>query len=202
MDRKSRLADFRDEELPDRPLTTARNWYSVSLKFWQLRYWLTGGHGQTKWPRERRGYLMANQTEDNKRIVRRVVEEIWNQGKTDVAEELFSPDFVDHDETAVLLSSATGSALERLKQDVTAIRSAMPDIKYVTEDLIAEGDNVVHRWSARGTFTGAVRGIQPTGKLLHITGIAACKFANSKIKEASFFSDTLAVMAKAGIRVP
>ena len=69
------------------------------------------------------------------------------------------------------------------KKRVTLYRNAFPDIRFTVEDLIAEGETVVARWSCRGTHKGELNGIAPTNKQFHITGVSIARFTNGKMFE-------------------
>ena len=94
-------------------------------------------------------------SEQNKTLVRRVVEEVYNQGNLAVADELAVSDLVIH------LTSQEIRGREGAKEYVAALRAAFPDLHMTIEDQIAEGDRVVTRWTARGTHTGEFQGIPP-----------------------------------------
>src|SRR2546425_11612355 len=94
-------------------------------------------------------------TEENKALVRRGIEEVWNQKKVAIVDELAATDYVSHNPTM------TTHGLEQYKQLVTMYFSAFPDLHITVEDMIAEGDKVVCRWTARGTQQGAFMGIPP-----------------------------------------
>ena len=80
-------------------------------------------------------------SEENKAIARRVTEELFNRGNLDVADELFAPNFVDHDPA----SPEDIRGPEGMKQFIAMYRGAFPDIHIVIEDQVAEGDKVVTR---------------------------------------------------------
>jgi len=99
-------------------------------------------------------------TEANKAIVRRYVEEGWNQGNLAIIEQLLSPTFALH--SPVLAEVSYGPAgFQRVR---TLFRSAFPDLVLTIDDLLAEGEQVVNRWTGRGTQQGAWQGIPATGK--------------------------------------
>jgi steroid delta-isomerase-like uncharacterized protein len=103
-------------------------------------------------------------TEANKAILRRYYEEVLNQGKLSVIDELFAPDLI-----------------ENFKQAVAASRSAFPDLRVAVEDQIAEGDRVVTRLTAQGTHKGAFIGIPPTGKKVTLTAIHIHRVVGGKV---------------------
>lgn len=132
-------------------------------------------------------------TEDNKALVQRGIEEVWNQKNLAVLDEIASRDYVSHN------PAMTTHGLEQYKQLVSMYFSAFPDLHFTIEDQIAEGDKVVSRFSARGTHQGAFMGIPPTGKQGVVTGIGIDRFANGKIVEGWFNSDDLGLLQQLGI---
>ncbi len=131
--------------------------------------------------------------EENKAIVARLADAIWNQGDLTAVEELYAPDIIDH-------SPAPGQApgLEGEKQVVTQFRTAFPDLQTTNDDLIAEGDTVVLRWSGRGTHQGEFAGIPPTGKPMTVTGIEIYRFSNGKVVERWGEFDMLGILQQLG----
>ena len=97
-------------------------------------------------------------SEDNKALVRREIEELFNHnGNLDVAEEVYASDFVGHDPT--MPEGIHG--IEGARQVAAGVRSAFPDLTCTIEDQIAEGDKVVSRWSASGTHQGETEEMGP-----------------------------------------
>jgi predicted ester cyclase len=115
-------------------------------------------------------------TEANK-IIRRLVEEVLNQGKLDVIDELFAPNFVDR---------STGEQVpgpEGVRQFVSAVRAGFPDLLVSVDDLIAEGDKVVIRTTWQGTHQGIYAGKAPTGRQARRTMIQIFRLANGTFVE-------------------
>jgi steroid delta-isomerase-like uncharacterized protein len=134
-------------------------------------------------------------SEENKTISRRFIEEAFNKGNVDVIDEIVSSNIVTHDPAAPPNMPA-GS--EGVKQMVLGYRSAFPDIKVTIDDLIAEGDKVVTRWSARGTHEGELMGIPPTGKEGQVTGISIDRIEGGQIVESWTNWDTLGLLQQIG----
>jgi steroid delta-isomerase-like uncharacterized protein len=132
--------------------------------------------------------------EENKALFRRFIEEIINQGNLAIVDELFGSDYIYH---------APGSpefrGPEGVNQFVMMYRSAFPDLHLTVEDLIAEGDKVVTRWTMRGTHRGELMGIPATGKQVSVPGIVISRFANGKIVEEWENFDTLGLMQQLGL---
>ena len=119
----------------------------------------------------------TSQEARNKAIAGRVFEEIFNQGKFQVAEEIYAKDFVNH-------------GLHRnidLQEDQAAARAekkAFPDLKMTVNLMVAEGDLVTAVWTFRGTHTGAgYYGLPPTGAKVELRGITVWRIVDGKIRE-------------------
>jgi steroid delta-isomerase-like uncharacterized protein len=129
---------------------------------------------------------------NNKAIARRVFDEIFNQGKFDVADEIYAKDFVNHG-----VSRDIG-----LKEDQEAARGwklAFPDLKTAVVMEIAEGDLVSVLWTATGTNTGEGNGLPATGKTVHARGITIWRIVNGKIVEEWSEFDQLRIMKELGL---
>ncbi len=133
-------------------------------------------------------------TEENKAMVRRAVEEVFNKGNFAILDELFASDYVDHVAGAQEVRGPEG-----MKQFATTYRTAFPDLDITIEDQIAEGDKVVTRWTGRGTHQGELEGIPPTGKQATVTGIAIDRIVNGKVVETWDQFDTLGMMQQLGV---
>jgi len=131
-------------------------------------------------------------TEENKALIRRAYEEAFNQRKLAVLDELDTPDFVVHN------ASTTMQGLEAFKQFLSLYLTAFADALFTVEDLIAEGDKVVARHTFRGTHTGNLMGIAPTGKQVTTTGVTITRFANGKGVELWGNSDDLGLLQQLG----
>jgi predicted ester cyclase len=134
---------------------------------------------------------------ENKTIARRFDEEVWGTGDQAALEELLDPNFVDHD---ALPGQASGR--EGHKQIVSAFRSAFPDLNVTTEDIVAVGENVFSRWTARSTHQGELLGIAPTGNRVTIKGIDVLRVAEDRIVERWAQSNDLEMMQQLGVVPP
>jgi steroid delta-isomerase-like uncharacterized protein len=135
--------------------------------------------------------------EENKAIELRFFEEVVNKGELAVIDELFAANFVDH-------SAPPGIAPDRegYKQFFAMTHSAFPDFHSTLEDMFAEGDKVVQRFTARGTHKGEWMGIAPTGKQITIPGIAIHRIAGGKIVEDWVSMDMLGALQQLGVVPP
>jgi predicted ester cyclase len=131
--------------------------------------------------------------EQNKILVRRLVDEDLNTGNLEAANEIVVVDYVDHTNPPGLQYG-----LESHKQIVTIFHAAFPDVTWTIEDMIAAGDKVAVRLSMRGTHEGEFFGILPTGKQVLVTGIHILRIANGKIAEHWGNNDDLGLMQQLG----
>jgi steroid delta-isomerase-like uncharacterized protein len=134
-------------------------------------------------------------SEGNKNIVRRLFEEVWNKGNLQVTDDLLTPNYAHHDSSTPDL----GRGPEGEKKRATLYHTAFADLRLTVEDIIAEGETVVARWSCRGTHKGDLNGIAPTGKRVNITGISIARFTNGKMSEGFVHWDALSLMQQLGV---
>jgi len=111
----------------------------------------------------------------NKAIVRRLYQEVFANWNLDVLDELIDPSF--------RVSPSLPPGPEGVKQFYGGLRAAFPDLRYVVDDIIAEEDKVVVRWTWHCTHKAAFMGIPPTGKQATVTGMAIYRVANGKCVE-------------------
>jgi steroid delta-isomerase-like uncharacterized protein len=126
--------------------------------------------------------------ETNKTLTHRHFEEFLNQGNLAVADEIFDAN--------VTYCSPIGAieGLDRLKRFFLMVRRVMPDLHYVVEEGIAEGDKVVHCFSSYGTCLGGFEGTDFFGRKFSMPGVNVFRFRNGKIAEVRCFWDTHAQM--------
>jgi steroid delta-isomerase-like uncharacterized protein len=134
-------------------------------------------------------------SEQNKTVVRRLFEELWNKGNLQVADEIIAPTYQHHDASTPDL----GKGPEGEKKRVNLYRNAFHDFRLSIEDLYAESETVVARWSCRGVHKGELNGIAPTNKQFAITGVTICRFTNGKIVEGYVNWDALGLMRQLGV---
>jgi steroid delta-isomerase-like uncharacterized protein len=132
-------------------------------------------------------------TAENKAMLRRYFSEVWNQGNFDLLSQIVAPDILVHDRFPGQTPGREG-----VKNLINQIRTASPDIYFNVEDMIAEGDKVVTRWTARGTQQGELLGVPPTGKQVEVTAIVIDRIANGKIVEHWAKRDDLGLLQQLG----
>jgi predicted ester cyclase len=119
--------------------------------------------------------------EQNKKIVRRFFEELWNERKLETADEIFAPGCVTHQLQSGAEAVAVPRDAEAMKQHIGEWLGAFPDLRFTIERMIAEGDFVITYATMRGTHAGNWHGISATGKQVGIRMAVTHQIANQKI---------------------
>lgn len=131
--------------------------------------------------------------EENAAVIRRWIEEGWNQGKVAVVDELTAPDFVDHHLPPGVPPNAEGH-----KAWLQMARAGFPDIRITIEDMVVDGDKVVARMTVTGTQTGEFMGVPPSGKSVHVAAIGISRIVDGKSVEYWETFDALGLMQQIG----
>src|SRR5712692_10901117 len=134
-------------------------------------------------------------SEQNKDLVCRLLLEKKNKSNLSVADQLFSPNYAHHDPS----TPDFGRGPESERKRATLYRTAFPDLQLPIEDIIAEGETVMARWSCRGTHKGDLSGIAPTGKQFTISGVSIARFSGSKMAEGWINWDAQGLMQQLGV---
>jgi len=127
-------------------------------------------------------------------LVRRAFEEVANQGKLDVLDEIASPEFVRHD----LGGGPDIAGVERIKRFIAAQRAVFAGLTSTIEDIFTHDGQVVARYSARGTHAGELMGVAPTGKEVAWNGVNIYRIENGRLAETWQLADMLGVMRQIG----
>jgi steroid delta-isomerase-like uncharacterized protein len=134
-------------------------------------------------------------SEENKAKARRLFEEGFSQGNTDVVDEVLNPDFVCYDPNS---ESGEVRGSETIKAEIEYFRNAVADLTYTIEDQMAEGDKVVTRYTVSGTHQGEFFGVAGTGERITMSGISIDRFEDGKMVEEWPEYDLLGVMRQIG----
>src|SRR4029078_9643446 len=102
--------------------------------------------------------------EENKAIARNYMEQVWTHQNLNVIDEVIAADYNQH-------IAGVPPGRDGVKLFFKGIRIAFPGLDMTVEDMVAEGDRVVWRFTQVGTHQGAFRGIPPTRKQIRLTGI-------------------------------
>lgn len=132
----------------------------------------------------------AQTSEQNKLTIRKLYEEILNTGKWELLDPIIADDFIGIQGQKGPLAFA---------ETVRGLRQGFPDIQWTVEDLIAEGDKVVVRWSWKATHSGSFRGFAPTHKALTDHAIAIYQFRDQQVVQAWLETDRLGFLQQIGL---
>lgn len=132
--------------------------------------------------------------EANARVVREFVEKVYNEGKLDLIEKYIAPDFVDSSPGAP--PDARGPAFVR--EQAIGTFALFPDLKFKNEDVIAQGDRVVVRWSSTSSFTGAMGSVKGDGHAVTVSGISIMRIENGMIAESWDIVDRMTMFKQMG----
>lgn len=137
-------------------------------------------------------------TTDTKEPVRRMIEEGFNEGDFELADELVAEDFVLH-------AAAQGEPIrgpDGMKAFLETYKTAFPDAHIEIEELVAEGETVVVRWTATGTHDGDLMGIEPTGNEVRVMGMEMHHVQDGRLAEGWEIFDGLGMMIQLGVVSP
>ena len=129
----------------------------------------------------------------NLAAMNRIYNEVVNQGKLEVFDELVSPDMVEHEELPGFEPNRKG-----VQQYFQMMHTAFPDLHFQVDDIFAAGDKVVARITMNGTQQGEFMGMQPAGKKIAVKGIDIVRFANGKLVEHWGVTDAMTMMQQLG----
>jgi predicted ester cyclase len=132
--------------------------------------------------------------EENKGLIRRFYEEVFNKRNLGAIDDFFAPDHIDH-----TLPPGLPVGPEGTKQAIATMLEGFPDLHITIEDMIAEGDKVVIRFTTHGTQQGTLGGIPPTGKQVAISTIEITRIAGDKIMEDWGLDDRLGMLQQLGL---
>jgi steroid delta-isomerase-like uncharacterized protein len=134
-------------------------------------------------------------TTDNKVLERRIFDDVWNNKRVEVLDELLAPDFVFHDPQ----SPFPIKGAEAYKQFVRYYLDAFPDLHFTIEHQLSDGETVMTRWSCTGTHKGDLPGIPARGRPISLTGITCARLSDGKFVEAWSNWDALGMLQQLGV---
>ena len=132
--------------------------------------------------------------EENKALFRRFIEEVENAKNTDAVDQFFAADYLDHNPPPF-----GEPGIEALKQAMRMFFTAFPDLIVEVDDLLAEGNKVVGRITARGTHQGELMGIAPTGKQVTMKEIHIVRYSGGMVVEHWGIEDNMSMMQQLGM---
>jgi steroid delta-isomerase-like uncharacterized protein len=136
--------------------------------------------------------------EDNKALIRRFVDRVFNQNDLSALEEFLADDYVLHDSWDTNSGRVVRGA-EGFREMTKACHAAFSGQKITIEDMFAEGDKVVTRWTSQGTHTGEFMGYKPTNKQFTMSGICIDRIENGKLAESWVIGNEAGMLRQLGI---
>ena len=131
---------------------------------------------------------------ENKAQFRRAYEELLNGGNLEVAEDLVTPEFLNHE-----APPGRDRGPESMRGLATMLRTAFPDLHFTIEELVAEGDTVAGRLTMSGTHEGPLMGMPPTGRSVRQNNMHFVRFRDGKAIEHWGVRDDLGMMQQLGV---
>src|SRR5512139_1481926 len=116
--------------------------------------------------------------EQNKATERRLYDEVWNKGNMSIVPELVSPEYLYRGPSGDFKGPKGFAAM------VTGQRTAMPDLHYMIDDMVGEGDKLAYRITGHGTYTGKMGDVDIKGKKLTWTQALFVTFKDGKVAGA------------------
>ncbi len=135
--------------------------------------------------------------DQNKDLVRRSIEQVWKDGNLRAVDEFYANNYVDHTPAPGFQPNREG-----VQETTELYHRAFPDLDLMIDELVAEGDKVVARFTVHGTHKGDLQGIPPTGKHVRINGIAIQRVQGGKIIESWEITDQLSLLQQLGMTQP
>jgi predicted ester cyclase len=134
-------------------------------------------------------------SEDSKALMWRITEEIWNNGRLDLIDELIADDLVDH----VELTGLAGTGRARYRASIEMMRAAFPDYKNPLDFVLADGAFAVSYGRSTGTHRGEFMGIPPTGRSFDVPTFGILRFAKGQAVERWGAADNLQMLQQLGV---
>lgn len=130
----------------------------------------------------------TSQLEANKQLARRIPEEIFAEGNLELLDELYAEDAVERN------AMGTHQGRPAIRESYNSFLTAFPDVSQTVENIVAEGDLVAVRITSRGTHTGELGGLEPTGKEIEVQQMFFARIENEMIIERWFLPDNLSLL--------
>lgn len=140
--------------------------------------------------------------EENKALIRRLNDEVFNTGNVALMHELMAEDYVAHSPPVAEGIGGTTQGLQAVEQEMAFFRTVFSDVHIVIEDMLGEGDKVAVRGFTRGRHTGEIYGVRPSGNQVTLSWSAIYRIANGKIAERWLNSDDLNSYQQLGLIPP
>jgi predicted ester cyclase len=131
-------------------------------------------------------------------LARRLIEEGFNNGDLGVADDVISPDHVEHQ----YFGADHAPGAEGVKAVISSLRRAFSDFHLAIDDLVVDGDKVWLRMKGTGTNDGSFMGHPPTGRRMHTDVFDVVRVEDGRIVEHWGVPDRLSTLFQLGLAQP
>jgi len=131
---------------------------------------------------------------ENIAVLSRFIEEVINQGRLEVCDQIVAENFVELDPLPGQSQGCQG-----LKDVIAMMRDGFPDIHWVIDETIASGDKVVTRFTWTGTHRGPFMGIPATHRGVTVKGVVIDRLAAGKMSDSRILMDTFSMLQQLGV---
>jgi steroid delta-isomerase-like uncharacterized protein len=132
-------------------------------------------------------------TDQNKALVRRIIDEAWNRGDLAVVDETFAADYTEHNPRP-----GQEAGIDGYKGGILMLRAAFPDLRLELQEILAEGDRTAVRYTLRGTHQGELLGVPASGRQVASDGMVFARFEDGKVVERWGVQDMLTLLGQIG----
>jgi steroid delta-isomerase-like uncharacterized protein len=133
----------------------------------------------------------------NQQLFQRYFDEVANAGNLELADEFFAPDYLHHDPANPDPRPMVGP--QAVRDHLISLKGAFPDLVFEIEDMASDDDQIIVRWTARGTNTGDYFGMPATGKPIEITGMNTWRTRDGKAIEGWVNRDDIGLLQQLGV---
>lgn len=130
---------------------------------------------------------------ENKTVVCRIVEDLFNTGDAGIADKDFAADYIDHS-----ASNSQMRGTENVRRFIESWRAAFPDTRSAVDDIVAEGDRVAVRWTTHATHRGEFMGVAPTGRQVAVGWFGMFRLSDGRVVESWDTFNALEMMQQLG----
>lgn len=132
-------------------------------------------------------------SERNKALIQRLFDEVLNAGNFGLLDQLIGASYVEHNPVANQAAGAAG-----VRDRIRDLRKAFPDLRFVLDELVGEGEVVAARYHWQGTHKGTFLGIAPTGRRLSVRGMDFYRLEDGRVIEHWDVVDEFGMLSQLG----
>lgn len=137
--------------------------------------------------------MSDSKTTPPRSVIERYYDEVWAQRRPEAIDGLFAAGYLNHAGARGTLAGPAG-----IRSNYDSLVRAFPDVRFDLDDVVAEGDKVVVRYTMHGTHRGEFQGIAPTGRGVTVPGIGIYRIAGGLVQESWVVRDSLVLLRQLG----